>query len=59
VALARRDEGDWAIRFRNFDLALLVEETNAVRRTGLARRANGAPWITSRDEMEAVDGTQA
>jgi putative transposase len=36
VALAQRDDGDWAIRFRGFDLAVLDEQTNVVRRTGLA-----------------------
>ena len=37
VALAQRDDGDWAIRFRGFDLALLGEADGEVRRTGLRR----------------------
>lgn len=37
VALARRDDGDWAIRFRGFDLATLDDAAANVRRTGLAR----------------------
>ncbi len=37
VGLARRDDGDWAIRFRNFDVAILDQETKAVKRSGLAR----------------------
>jgi len=37
VALARRDDGNWAIRFRNFDLGTLAEEGNEIRRSGLAR----------------------
>jgi hypothetical protein len=28
IALARRDDGNWAIRFRNFDLGTLTEEGN-------------------------------
>jgi putative transposase len=39
VALARRDDGDWTIRFRGFDLATLGDETGTIRRTGLARTA--------------------
>jgi transposase InsO family protein len=59
VALARRDDGDWALRFRAFDLAVLGEATNALRRSGLARRAGAAasPCIASRDEMEGRHGT--
>jgi transposase InsO family protein len=37
VAVARRDDGDWAIRFRGFDLAVLLEAGNTVKRCGLAR----------------------
>ena len=36
VALARRDDGDWTIRFRGFDLATLSDETHDIRRSGLA-----------------------
>ena len=39
VALAQRDDGDWAVRFRAFDLAVLADETAQIRRTGLARTA--------------------
>jgi transposase InsO family protein len=37
IGLARRDDGHWAIRFRNFDLATLDQESKAIRRSGLAR----------------------
>ena len=37
IGLARRDDGHWAIRFRNFDLATLDAETNKIRRSGLIR----------------------
>ena len=37
VAVARRDDGDWAIRFRGFDLAVLLDAGNTVKRCGLAR----------------------
>lgn len=37
VAVARRDDGDWAIRFRGFDLAVLLDTSNTVKRCGLAR----------------------
>jgi hypothetical protein len=37
VAIARRDDGDWAVRFRNFDLAILAEADNQLFRSGLAR----------------------
>lgn len=43
VALAQRDNGDWVIRFRAFDLAVLEDETTQIRRTGLARTARPAP----------------
>jgi putative transposase len=44
VALARRDDGDWTIRFRGFDLATLEDASGAVRRSGLARSAQpGSP----------------
>lgn len=33
VGLARRDDGDWAVRFRDFDLTVLDDETNAPRRS--------------------------
>jgi putative transposase len=37
VAIARRDDGDWVVRFRNFDLAILTEAKNQLVRSGLAR----------------------
>ena len=37
IGLAQRDDGHWAIRFRNFDLATLDDATNTIRRSGLAR----------------------
>jgi transposase InsO family protein len=37
VGVARRDDGDWAVRFRGFDLAILPDESGALRRCGLAR----------------------
>jgi hypothetical protein len=37
IALAQRDDGNWAIRFRNFDLGTLTEEGNEIRRSGLVR----------------------
>jgi putative transposase len=37
VGLARRDDGNWVVRFRNFDVAVLDQDTKAIRRTGLAR----------------------
>lgn len=37
VALARREDGDWTIRFRGFDLATLDDASGEVRRSGLAR----------------------
>jgi transposase InsO family protein len=37
VALARRDDDDWQIRFRAFDLAIVEAESGKLRRSGLAR----------------------
>ena len=37
IALAQRDDGNWAIRFRNFDLGTLTDEGNEIRRSGLVR----------------------
>jgi hypothetical protein len=37
VALAQRDDGDWAVRFRDFDLTVLSDETAKIRRCKLAR----------------------
>ena len=52
VALAQRDDGDWTLRFRQFDLAVLSDENNEIRRTGLSRREGGGPYITSRDGIQ-------
>jgi len=41
VALAQADDGDWAIRFRQFTLAMLSDATNTIRPARLAR--SGAP----------------
>jgi len=43
VGLARRDDGDWTIRFRGFDLATLSDETHDIRRSGLARTGHPRP----------------
>jgi putative transposase len=37
VAICRRDDGQWQIRFRAFDLAMLDAESGTLRRSGLAR----------------------
>jgi len=37
VALARRDDGDWTVRFRGFDLAALGDAKAEIHRSGLAR----------------------
>jgi hypothetical protein len=37
VGVARRDDGDWAVRFRCFELAILTDENGELRRCGLAR----------------------
>lgn len=37
VGLARRDDGDWTVRFRGFDLATLDDATANIRRSGLSR----------------------
>src|SRR4029077_17442460 len=50
VALAPRDDGDWAIRFRGFDLAVLGERAHQLRRSGLARTvrpASGEPGVAA------------
>jgi transposase InsO family protein len=43
IALAQRDDGDWAIRFRNFDLGTLTNEGNEIRRSGLVRLSQARP----------------
>jgi transposase InsO family protein len=45
VALAQDDDGDWRIRFRQFGLAVLSDETGAIRHARLAR-TNGAKAMT-------------
>lgn len=42
VGVAPRDDGDWAIRFRGFDLAVLDDASGVVRRSGLARTVRSA-----------------
>jgi transposase InsO family protein len=37
IGLAQRDDGDWAVRFRAFDLAVLGDASGAIRRSGLVR----------------------
>ena len=37
IGLAQRDDGDWAVRFRAFDLAVLDDASGAIRRSGLVR----------------------
>ena len=37
VGVAQRDDGDWAVRFRGFDLAVLPDNGDAMRRCGLSR----------------------
>jgi putative transposase len=39
VALAQGDDGDWAIRFRQFTLAMLSDASNQIRPVRLARTA--------------------
>jgi putative transposase len=43
VALAQEDDGDWSIRFRQFSLAMLSDETNMIWPSGLARTGSPAP----------------
>lgn len=50
IGLAQRDDGDWAVRFRAFDLAVLGDASGAIRRSGLARTP-AAP----REAAPAVD----
>src|SRR5690606_7054792 len=37
VALVQNDSGDWIIRYRGFDLAILDDRLNDIRSSGLAR----------------------
>jgi putative transposase len=37
VAIAQRDDGNWVLRFRNFDLAILADADARLFRSGLAR----------------------
>jgi len=44
----QRDDGNWAIRFRNFDLGTLTDEGNEIRRSGLVRSSQtGASAATA------------
>lgn len=44
IALAQRDDGNWAIRFRNFDLGTLTEEGDEIQRSGLVRSSPARPY---------------
>jgi transposase InsO family protein len=37
VAISRREDGDWLLRFRSFDLAIVEANSGQLRRSGLAR----------------------
>jgi putative transposase len=39
VGVAQRDDGDWAVRFRGFDLAVLPDDGGELVRCGLSRTA--------------------
>jgi hypothetical protein len=39
VGVAQRDDGDWAVRFRGFDLAVLPDDGGELVRCGLSRMA--------------------
>lgn len=43
IGLARHDDGDWRIRFRGFDLAVLSDALNAIILTGLSRTGSSNP----------------
>ena len=43
VALARRDDGDWTVRFRDVDLAVLDKQSNVIRRAAAAEHARHTP----------------
>ena len=43
VALAQGDDGDWAVRFRQFTLAMLSDATNTIRPARLARAQDARP----------------
>ena len=50
VALARRDDGDWAVRFRGFDLAVVSDKTG----TMVPHRLRRTPPLA--DEVESLAG---
>jgi transposase InsO family protein len=43
IAVAQSDDGDWRIRFRQFDLAVLSDRTGAIRHARLAPSAAAPP----------------
>lgn len=43
VAICRRDDGDWSVRFRAFNLALLAQDTGLLARNGLATLSPRSP----------------
>jgi transposase InsO family protein len=52
VALAQLDDGDWAVRFRQFSLAVITDQTNQIRPSRLARTAAAAPWLLPPDPIQ-------
>jgi hypothetical protein len=56
IALARRDDGNWAIRFRNFDLGTLTDEGNEIRRSGLVRSSQPGASATLAAGAGHADG---
>jgi len=56
IALAQRDDGNWAIRFRNFDLGTLTDEGNEIRRSGLVRSSQTGVSATIAAGASQADG---
>jgi hypothetical protein len=56
IALAQRDDGNWAIRFRNFDLGTLTDEGNEIRRSGLVRSSQTGVSATKEAGADQADG---
>jgi hypothetical protein len=53
VALAQRDDGDWAVRFRQFDLAMVGDQSNTIHGARLSRVGSAAVAPTSAGASEA------
>jgi putative transposase len=49
VGLAQRDPGDWVVRFRGFDLAIVDEAGGALKPQALSRTASPAEAVTPAD----------